>query len=374
MNNLDIIKHYFLPLLHVEDENEKIIIHDIFKSKLISSLLNLNWALENKKGDFKKYEHSISNLSLEQSVDRYAELINAWNPEKTLNMFWIKGINVYRNNKSYEYHSYSTLKQFYKKYETSLFNALNQSINNSSMDIERQLYKELLLSLAMYQDLTEEHYKQYENECIGFYKDEKPSIADFKKFFKAGELYNSSVIWANYLDFFCKDQAFVNSVKKYFTEQEVDYVFKEEKIDVFLQNQCTKTFCINPNFVAKHNENITKQSIDKIIEAIYECYYNMAEQIENNINSNLSYNNTNYMSIIIYFNNYKSVALYEKSFQKFNEYLENIISSIIVEENKTIIDYVKEIEHLYKYYTKKEDYYFMESQYPIKNIEKRLKI
>lgn len=376
MTNLEIIKNYFLPLLLVEEnEDEKEYIQELFKNQLINSQLSIIFELGKSYEEMiKEHKELLKNLSFEQALDKYANLINEWNPEKTLMVFWIEGISTYTKQKYHRYHSYDALKEFYKKYKDVFFNELNTSITNSLNNSQKELYKDLLLNLVMNHDLTQVHYKQIENDFIEFYKHKKANIDDFKIFFNIGEIYDSSLIWKNYLEFFSKNQIFIHSVKKYFTEKAINYVFKEETINLYMQNKFTRTLYINPEFISKHNENINQESIDKIMKGLYEYFLILAGEIEEDIQTdNNDYKNA-HIKIMIHFNNYSSLELYEKKIQALNKYLIKIISNIIVEEKKDITTYTSEIAYLYKNCVVEETYNLMESKYQNKQIEKRLKI
>lgn len=350
MNNVEIIKEYFLPLLiPKEDKPYNAVFSNAWKRYFVSSIRQI----DDKN---KITEEVLNNINLNEALDKYSEIINEWKPEKTLEVFWVRGMSIYTFNQ------YDVLKGFFQQYSATFFNALIDYHNTY-----RNLNHETLIKLASNHDLSDEQYKIFEELNIHFVCHKSADINDFKKLVKVGKIYNSVLIWETYLKFFESNQIFIHNVKDLFEKQNIKYNFNEEELDMFIKNKFTRTLNINPEFVCRYNKKITATLVDDIVMAIDCCYANLAKEVEDNVEITNEYVRAGNRNLMVHFNVYDSLALYEEKLQNFNSYLKNIIENIQVEKDKTPEIYLKQIDKLFLYYK-------MENNYSKRQKEKRSKI
>lgn len=92
MTNVDIIKQYLLPLIVPKEENvyTKVFL-SAWKTSFVSAVLKLQ-SLGKRPIKFLISRELLENMSFEQALNKYENVINEWLPEKTLDVFWIKCI------------------------------------------------------------------------------------------------------------------------------------------------------------------------------------------------------------------------------------------------------------------------------------------
>lgn len=337
MNNVERIKEHLLPLLEINEDNVtknifKNVFNNVWKTDFIKTIKVLD-----EKCDISR--EKLEGLTLEQALNKYEKLINEWNPQKTLEVFWIKAIKVYDINQ------YQVLKAFYESDKNNVFNALiNLKNKNKDSNIET------LIKLALNNDLEKSHYKIFEKKNISFEKDKEANIKDFKNLVKIGKIYKSSLIWEYYIEFYKSNQIFINSAKEYLEKEKIEYDFEDKELDVFLKNKFTKTLQINPEFLCKHNTKITVKMLDDIVTGLNNFYHKLAKEIEENAEMEVSYKKAGYRIIMLHFENVESLLKYENKINDFQENLKEIISVLQVEKSKAISEYTKEIEKTYLYY------------------------
>lgn len=333
MNNVELIKENLLPLLTISEDNAyKTVFLNAWKTDFIKTIKALDERYEISRD-------SLEDLSLEQALNKHQKIINEWNPQKTLEVFWIKRIKIYTINQ------YPVLKAFYEEDKDNLFNALN-NLKNKNKDSNH----EVLLKLALNRELSEKHYKIFEKKNLSFVKDKAANIEDFKNLVKIGQNYNSSLIWEYYLEFYKTNQIFINRVKEYFEKEKIEYDFNDKELEVFLRNKFTKTLQINPEFLCKYNTKITFKILDDIVTGLNNFYHILAKEVEANAEMEVNYKKAGHRVIMLHFDSIDSLLKYENKVNDFQSKIKEIISIVQIEKNKAISDYTKEIEKTYLYF------------------------
>lgn len=352
MTNTQIIKKYLLPLLVPKEDNPyKSLFVNGFKTDFIKSIIKLDNATKIDRD-------SLRNKDFNQALNKYAKIINAWHPEKTLEVFWITGIKIYTIDQ------YAVLKAFFKQYNIDLYNELM----NLNVSIEKkELHKEILLKLAINGDLTQNQYTKFEEQHIDFIKDEKPNINDFKVLYQIGNIYNSDLIWENYLKYYKSNQILINNVKNFFEEEKIEYFFKEEPIDIYVKKYFTRTLYLNPEYICKYNAHITTDNVDNVVKGFIEYYLKLAQDIQKDITIDTNYYKSAHMMVMVHFNKYSSLEKYEEKLEDFNKYLKYVAEKITIDKNKDEDKYFEEIDKIYLYCK-------IQDKYDNKQIEKKSKI
>lgn len=90
MSNVQLIKKSLLPLLDFKIERQY---KNLFNNGWITDFIKTMTTLDSKVNIERE---KLEGLGLEKALDKYATIINAWNPQKTLEVFWIKRIKIYK--------------------------------------------------------------------------------------------------------------------------------------------------------------------------------------------------------------------------------------------------------------------------------------
>lgn len=356
MNNVEIIKQHFLPLLIPKEHNAYTpVFLNAWKTSFINAVLQLQ-QLKKTPNKNRITREVLNNMSFESALDKYSHIINDWTPDKTLDVFWIKGMSIYTFNQ------YEVLKGFFQQYNDTLYNCL---INVK--DKHKTSNTEVLLKLAVNGDLTQKQYKKFETKHITLVKDKVPNIDDFKLLYKIGENHNSKIIWENYLKFYESNQIFIHNVKDFFIHKNIEYNFNEEELEIFSQSNFTRTLYVDPEYICKHNKNITASLLDNVVVSINNSYLKLAKEVENSAEMTTEYIKSGHRKIMINFNMYTSLVIYEEKIQNFNRNLKSMIENLQVDKNNTPEIYQEQIDKLYLYYK-------MNDKYDTKPLEKKIKI
>lgn len=263
---------------------------------------------------------------------------------------------------AYSVNQYAVVKEFYHNDKDSLFKAL---INLK--DKNKTSNNEILLSLALNNDLDIKHYKILEKKNLNFVIDKPANFEYFKSLVKVSKVYQRNLIWEYYLEYYQSNQIFLNNVKEYFEKEQINYKFQEKEISLLLINSFTKTIQINPEIVCKYNTKIKESMLENILTGLNNYYHDLAKQIQEDVEMEVEKKNNNKTTIRLNFKEIKFLELYENKLNKFHLNFKEIISQLNPEKNNPPSIYKTSIEKIAHYFE-------MEEKFPPKDKEKLKKI
>lgn len=342
-SNTELIKKYLSPLISKGDIYSSNVWKKEFQksiNKLLrnSQIINKGHSLLNDKLTIDWITGKSSwNISFNEALDKYENIINQWSPKIDLEVFWLKGFNVSQID------SKEILINMYKKYEKELVKevfAKKDSLHN----------EEILIKLAIEKNLKEEDFKQLEMKNLDFYIKRSAKFPLFRKLVKIGDNYESSLIWEYYLEYHKGNQLFLNKIKESFKKEKRKYEFEEIQLDFFSKNKYTRVLKINPNMLIGINSKIQINNLDNIVVGLNNWLHELGKTIEENTEMTINYEKNGHRIIGLNFDKKESINEFDIILEKFLKNIKEIIGNLEIEKDKPPSMYKNELKILGNYY------------------------